>query len=461
MIYYGLVFIAAVIFSIGLMLMQRPFFQFAYNTTSLLNAVLDDVSDEDAKQKVLISKVGALLQSMFVGFILPLALSVLICLIPLFTYSFYFGVKPESFDTSSVYFYGSMLLGGLIPFLIPIRKPTEDYSPWSKLLHRMILDHPFISKQLFFIERRLFLKSKPKTEEPFLLVTGLARAGTTAMTQLLFQAGSFHSLSYANMPFLMAPNIWKKFYDPKDSELKERAHGDNLQFGYETIEALEEQFFKTFTNNSFIADDRLLQHEIDSTTVSNYLDYQQLVADNAESTYLAKNNNLILRYESLKNSDTNFNVLMVVRNPIDHAVSLLKQHKRFQMLHEADEFTLEYMNWLGHHEFGKNHKPFELGENLHSSYKLDDINYWLACWIEYYTFILPFIGDGHIHLIDYTQLAENPQKLLESISGNLNIQLNSENAEAYGLKHSNSEGVDDDLHGRAEKLYTTLSTSFI
>ena len=461
MLYYGLVFLAATLFSIGLLLMQRPFFQFAYNTTALLNAVLDDVSDEDTKQKQLIGKVGTLLMSMLIAFILPLALNVFICLVPLFTYSFYLGVEPETFDTSSIYFYGCMLVGGLIPFIVPIGNQNEDYSPWSKLLHRMILDHPFISKQLFFLERRFFLKSKPKTEKPFLLVTGLARAGTTALTQLLFRTGSFHSLSYANMPFLMAPNLWKKFYDPKDSELKERAHGDNLQFGYETIEALEEQFFKTFTNNSFISDSTLLKHNLSEKTPEYYRDYQRLVSVDSETTYLAKNNNLILRYESIKSSNLKFNVLVVVRNPIDHAESLLRQHKRFCMLHDADEFTLEYMNWLGHHEFGNNHKPFELGENLHSEYQLEDINYWLACWIEYYTYLSQFINDPNLHLVSYSKLASNPSELINTISDKLNLELDTPNTEPYVSKPAETAGVDENLKSKADELYGSLASSFL
>lgn len=461
MLYYGTVFLAATLFSVGLLLMQRPFFQFAYNTTALLNAVLDDASDEDTKQKNLLEKVGKLLMSMLIAFLLPLALNVSICLIPLFTYSYYFGVEPEAFDTTSVYFYGCMLVGGIIPFLFPSAKNQEDYSPWSRLLHRMILDHPFISKQLFLIERKLFLQNKPKTDKPFLLVTGLARAGTTALTQLLFRSGAFHSLSYANMPFLMAPNLWKKFYDPKDSELKERAHGDNLQFGYETVEALEEQFFKTFTNNGFISENHLQRHEIPQKVTELYADYQRLTAESPESTYLAKNNNLILRYASIKESALKFNVLVVVRDPIDHAKSLLRQHKRFSMLHDADAFTLEYMNWLGHHEFGKNHKPFDLGEDLHSKYELDNINYWLACWIEYYAYLTQFANDSNVILVSYETLASRPADLLDTLSTKLAMPLTTSSNEPYVSRSAETPEVDKALEARARELYSSLSDSFL
>ena len=55
---------------------------------------------------------------------------------------------------------------------------------------------------------------------------------------------------------------------------------------------------------------------------------------------------------------------------------MLEQHKNFIKLHEEDQFNLEYMNMLSHHEFGKNHKLICL-EILKSVNLPNDINYWL------------------------------------------------------------------------------------
>lgn len=461
MIYYLIIGLCAVIFSIGLLLIQKPFFQFAISSTALLNAVLDDVSDEDTKQKLLIGRLGELLKNMFV-FVLLFVLVIMVTLVPINYYSFYFGVDTAEFDTNSAYFYLAMVVGGLTPFFIPFKKQEGDYSDWSKLLHRMILEHPFLSKQLFSIERAFFLRSKPEETAPPVIVTGLARAGTTAMTQLLFRSGKFHSLSYANMPFLLAPNTWKIFYRPKNTVTKERAHGDNIEFGFETIEALEEQFFKAYTNNSFIKDSTLGIHEVDEKTHTNYRAYRRLVnTDKSDSIYLAKNNNLILRLKSLRTFDTDFRVLVVVRDPLQHAISLLKQHQRFSKLHEEDPFSLEYMNWLGHHEFGQNHKPFNLGVDKRGQFDLTDINYWIASWIEYYAYLNQFVADKYLYLVSYQELAQNPELLLDKISSTLNVELNGDNHQPYSSKPKTAERVNEELLKEANALYSALSASFM
>ena len=83
-------------------------------------------------------------------------------------------------------------------------------------------------------------------------MTGLARAGTTSLMNHLATIETFKSLSYANMPLLLAPNTWAKFYKPKNQELKVRSHNDGIKIGLESNEALEEYFFKAISDDSFI-----------------------------------------------------------------------------------------------------------------------------------------------------------------------------------------------------------------
>jgi hypothetical protein len=181
----------------------------------------------------------------------------------------------------------------------------------------------------------------------------------------------------------------------------------------------------------------------------------------SDSTYLAKNNNLILRLKSLRTFDTQFRVLVVVRDPLQHAISLLKQHQHFSKLHEEDPFSLEYMNWLGHHEFGLNHKPFELGVDRRNNFSLTDINYWVASWIEYYTYLNQFISDKNLHLVSYQELAEKPATLLEKISSKLNVELQAKNLQPYSSKPKTAKGVNEALMEEANAIYSALSASFM
>jgi hypothetical protein len=48
------------------------------------------------------------------------------------------------------------------------------------------------------------------------------------------------------------------------------------------------------------------------------------------------------------------------------------------------EFTLRYMSWLGHHEFGLDHRPFQFDGSAPPPYPADTLNYWLHLWCDTY-----------------------------------------------------------------------------
>ena len=74
-------------------------------------------------------------------------------------------------------------------------------------------------------------------------MTGLARAVTTSLLNGLQASGAFASLHYGYMPFLLSPGTWSRWYRPVNTMKKERSHGDGVQVGLASTEALEEYFF--------------------------------------------------------------------------------------------------------------------------------------------------------------------------------------------------------------------------
>ena len=106
---------------------------------------------------------------------------------------------------------------------------------------------------------------------------------------------------------------------------------------------------------------------------------------------IIKNNNHHLRIISLSNFFKNSKILVLFRDPLSHAKSLLNQHFNFLKIHNKDSFSLEYMNLIGHREFGRNFAPFvyktQNGE-FHLNYNENKLNYWLAQWIATYSWIL-------------------------------------------------------------------------
>lgn len=458
--YYLVIFLTVSLISVGLLLLKNPFFLFANATANLLNSMLESKKKKSPKQKNLAQSFGNLLPK-FGSLLLFLALTIGVSLIPVAVYLEY---NPErsihTLDMRSIYFFLSVILGSAALFLVPWanRNKERDYTGWSMLLHRMILENYNISAALFRLEKRLYKRRLQKADGSFVIVTGLARGGTTALTNLLFESKKFHSLSYDNMPFLLSVNLWRKLHRPRKSKLKERAKGENIMFGYKTIETLEEYFFKVFLNDTYVKNKILEEHEVDQRTYEDYMVYQKLIGiKNKDSKYLAKNNNLILRYKSLRALNPEFKVLLIFRNPVSHASSLLNQHNRYCDMNEADPFTLEYMNWLGHHEFGLNHKVFDLElRGLCEGYEDSSISYWLAIWISYYSHALTLLEDDHLHLIDHSDLCTKPVELTAALGAALNLDLSVGEREALAEGDPKDLDLDPDLLKRAKVLHQDL-----
>ena len=159
----------------------------------------------------------------------------------------------------------------------------NSYSWLEQKLHKFALSSQFMREVIFDFESTNIAPSSETGEHVF--ITGLARAGTTILLNALYKSNIFASLSYADMPFVLAPNLWSKIsFKKKDLELKERAHGDGIKVSTESPEAFEEVFWKTFSEEN---DDEL--EEKFRVYVGN------IVHKNKKERYLSKNNQNIKR----------------------------------------------------------------------------------------------------------------------------------------------------------------------
>jgi len=460
MIYFLLAGISGIIFSSLLIYFRNRFFSTLEATLGLSNAVLSD-EEETVKQRKLIAALKKMLGS-FGLIIVLILLIVALTALPVLLFALFKKVDYSELDLDSLGFILSLSAGSVLPFLVKRKKENEDYSEASMLLHKLILNNYFLSKFLFSIDSKFKKGSKIEDKSKFLIVSGLARAGTTSLTDQLFKAGSFSSLDYSNMPLLLAPNLWKKVYNPKKANLKERKHGDKMLFGLNTIEALEEYFFKVFLNDNFITDKHLLKHEINQSVYDNYIKYQSLVREDNNSTYLSKNNNLILRYSSLRDFNKEFKIIFLFRKPEDHAYSLLKQHKRFSEIQSNNDFVQMYMNWLGHHEFGNNQKVFKFtNEDLNITYDKSTLNYWLQVWLNYYNYLLN-VEDNNFLLIDYEDYLKTPKEVLQVIGSEMEMSFDFSNVKPFRNKRTmDTSACDTDLLNQVNTIYKKLKSQKI
>ncbi len=283
---------------------------------------------------------------------------------------------------------------------------SSAYSPLDRILHRLALGVPLLSEMVHDIERAVHLKSAPDIAgQPHVFVSGLARSGSTVLLRELYRTGQFGALTYVDMPFVLAPNLWRRLGSPADpGVLRERAHGDGIKINAESPEAFDEVFWRVQNGSAYIRQDRLLPHYPDRDLLNGFTDYMRLVLKcHSKTRYLSKNNNNILRLDALSTAYPAAYFLIPLRDPLQHAYSLLRQHRRFL---QCDDFTADYMGWLGHHEFGRTHRPFAFDSLPEGDPKT--LDYWLRVWIAAYQHIAGLTA-ANILLIDLEQLAINPK----------------------------------------------------
>lgn len=284
----------------------------------------------------------------------------------------------------------------------------SDYGFLSRLLHKLALDYTFIGEACFDIEQM----STPDVvlEQPVFIV-GLARSGTTALLTDIYATGVFRSLTYRDMPFVLMPGVWSKLSNTHsaDVEKKERAHGDGILVNAESPEAFEEVFWRTFCGDRYIRDDRLTPHKVGKDTLQKFRQFVASVVNSAsderQTRYLSKNNNNLLRLPVIRRAFPDAKIIVPFRDPVQQSISLMGQHRLFCERHAEDAFSLKYMNWLAHHEFGLGHKPFRFSDEQGTAGDPAGINYWLAIWNSSYRHVLE-TADEDTYFLCFETLCE-------------------------------------------------------
>ena len=317
----------------------------------------------------------------------------------------------------------------------------NNYSWLQQKLHKFALSSQLIREAMFDAESSAI--SINQTYENHVFVSGLARSGTTILLNAIYKSDEFASLSYKDMPFILAPNLWSKLSpSKKNNDLVERAHGDGIKVSSESPEAFEEVFWMTFD-------------EIDEETKEKFKNYVQLINHKYQKKrYLSKNNQNIRRVELISKIFPNSKILIPFRNPIQHAYSLLSQHKRFIEDSKKDKFVSHYMKWIGHTEFGPNYIPIH-DRNLSFDNDLD-INHWLEQWYLTYKHCFDNLKNNeNVYFVCYEKLCNASEYWLDILKI-LNIN------EKYDFKFKESIKVisleiDEDINHKGINLYEELS----
>jgi len=321
----------------------------------------------------------------------------------------------------------------------------NNYSLLQRFLHRSVLSSKLIREITFDIEQSIFFKKYDQYDDSHVFVTGLARSGTTSLLNAIYDSNQFASLTYDDMPFILAPNFWKKISPSKSHTiLQERAHGDSVIVSTNSPEAFEEVFWKTFNNDSKNKNE-LFKKFISLVLKKNY-----------KTRYLSKNNQNIRRLELICEISPHSIILIPFRDPLQQSLSLLSQHIKFSDLQKQDRFIREYMKWIGHSEFGMDYKEISSHKILYPD--VFSLNHWLEQWHATYSSILHLSKKNDaLYFICYESLCNDPKVWVEI--KNL-LKINQDNLFLFKeSKKDINQNFDSTLYDKCLKLYESLVVS--
>lgn len=295
----------------------------------------------------------------------------------------------------------------------------SDYSPLDRLLHYLALNFQAVRRASFDIECMIApIKSGNISRQPHVFITGLARAGTSILLRTLNQTGSFACQTYRDMPFVLAPQLWRRLSSGlrAPGEARERAHADGMLVDFDTVEAFEEVFWLTFAGDLYLHTDHLSAHQVDEEVAVNFYNYISAViaagSGNGDLRYLSKNNNNLLRLPGIAKAFPAAHIIIPFRNPLQHAQSLIRQHRNFCTAQHDDPFIAKYMRWLGHFEFGLDYRPFTFGPGPAPDRKGADMNqlhHWVAHWTHIYRGVLATAPENAIFW-DFDAFCSDPKR---------------------------------------------------
>lgn len=200
-----------------------------------------------------------------------------------------------------------------------------------------------------------------------IFICGLARSGSTLLHEVVASHPAVATHRIKDYPFVFMPYWWRRATARlRASVERERAHHDRVMITSESPDALEEMLWMAFfpdchnplVTNVLGAEDRYPEFE------SFYeMHIRKLLLAEHMTRYAAKANYHVARLAYLVRLFPDARFLIPVRRPIDHIVSLMRQHEWFSQGHKKYPRALAFMQRSGHFEFGLDRRPINMGDS--------------------------------------------------------------------------------------------------
>ncbi|NVM29629.1 MAG: sulfotransferase [Candidatus Helarchaeota archaeon] len=331
------------------------------------------------------------------------------------------------------------------------KKRVESYFPFPMAYAGFFVSKFFdtFKKVSFYLEK---LETRSLSDEIDKLsidrpiyITGLARAGTTIILEMLSKHPDVatHRYKHLLMPYIphwLSQIVKKTNYYTKPTE---RVHKDGILVTRDSPEAVEEILWLNFfdnlydENSSHVLGMNVSHPKFEKFYRNNIL---KLMFNERSNRYIAKNNYNVTRMEYLLQLFPSSKFLLIIRNPVNHIASLIKQTRLFLEMERVKPLLYKWSRVIGHREFGHRRVCVNVGntDTIHKIRQLWRIKEtyvkgWAYYWSSVYDFVANLLESNEkiknaTLLIRYEDLCGEPAKTIDMILGH--IELSPEKFEA-------------------------------
>jgi hypothetical protein len=267
-------------------------------------------------------------------------------------------------------------------------------------------------------------------------ISGLARAGSTLLHELIASHASVATHRLKDYPMIFTPYWWRRASARLSTQPpRERPHGDRILINAESADALEELLWMAFfprchdpeTSNIMGAAER--QPAFESFYDAHL---RKLLLAERATRYAAKANYHVARLAYLVRLLPDARFLVAIRSPASHVLSLVRQQVRFARGQRAHPRALALMRRSGHFEFGLDRRPLNLGDRrrVHAIVEAwergDDVRGFARQWDQVYGYLDDLLRrDAQVRaatqVVRYEVLCESPAETLRAVLRHCNL----------------------------------------
>lgn len=271
---------------------------------------------------------------------------------------------------------------------------------WLHRFSGFVANHPQLWIRLGNLESSYLSDSlAPIRIDRPIYITGLARAGTTIVLDVVASHPGIATHQYRDFPPIFTPflwNWWLAHIPLKESQPVERAHADGIMVTPESPEAMEEVLWMGFFPHLH---DPARSNVLDGSTSNEkfeafYRDHlKKIILTRGARRYASKENYNLTRIEYLHKLFPDARFVIPIRDPAAHIASLIKEHRLFIEAHRMQPRSLSHFQRVGHFEFGADLRPINTGDNarVREVQELwragDEIRGWARYWAMIYGFV--------------------------------------------------------------------------